>query len=872
MQTCLEEASNAGPEVRDRVLATLKLTSALRRKDLHIARFKAKRAAELAGSLVDEPDYLTVANANVQLIQRMIDSTPVEDLELSVLENGPLTPELELYFRLAQLESEIWAGGTGVDLKRILDSYRGAAKQCNDPYLAIQQKAIELYVQVYKLELSPLAPEIVQLQDDVFQESTRLDFQTGRVVALLVKSSGLRQQERLDEQTHVLGQALKAAQSSSDTILTIRCHKCLGIAFQENRDWDKTRKYYSDALELAENLGSQPLAISLLTSLMAVEMKTGRPEAAAAYKQRLEAYAAYQRLGPITKNGLNRFSGWLHHQLGNSKQVDHYGALVFPPAAVAAIKSLQDDNEAKLEKILDQEQQNRNTELLAKAQQQRAEDKQRKLQASHEKAAAEAEQTLSFFKRYSIFTTLLVLLLAPWLILFLMRSKLRFLTQALDSERITSRRSQVKCDELANRLHRLQRMESLGLMAGSVAHDFNNILVGVMGNAEVIQLKQETDPAFQNDEFVQQRISSIIKSAEKAASLSRQMLAYTGKQYIAREPIDLNEVICQYEPVLRSACRQNQQLILELSDDPIVSKVDITQVEQVILNLVTNSVEASSNDGVIRIVTGLQTVDDVAGDCSLHGTRSTGGEFCFIDVIDSGRGISQRDIDRIFEPFFSNSTMGRGLGLSVVYGAIISHDGFIKCTSDVGKGTTFRCLLPVSSESSQRQDSESTINDDEQPIHNEFQEGLPSLPAKKVLVIDDEQSVLELCAQLIQLNGWEVITACGGVEGLQVATQVADELSCILVDVVMPEMGASELLRGLNHQGINVPVVIMSGFSHTRLEFFLEKPNVIAVVEKPFRVQQIKQAIQYALDCGHGQATGYVVSARVPGKKSENPK
>jgi FixJ family two-component response regulator len=165
-------------------------------------------------------------------------------------------------------------------------------------------------------------------------------------------------------------------------------------------------------------------------------------------------------------------------------------------------------------------------------------------------------------------------------------------------------------------------------------------------------------------------------------------------------------------------------------------------------------------------------------------------------------------------------------------------------------------LLPISTEVSKELSTGQPELGDELPLPNEFQVASPTLPVKKILVIDDEETVLDLWAQLIRLNGWEAITACGGEEGLRIATQSADELSCVLVDVVMPEMGANELLRELEERGIELPVVVMSGFSQTKLEFFLDRPNVLAIVEKPFRAQQLKQAVQDAIEFGEGNGFG----------------
>jgi FixJ family two-component response regulator len=193
---------------------------------------------------------------------------------------------------------------------------------------------------------------------------------------------------------------------------------------------------------------------------------------------------------------------------------------------------------------------------------------------------------------------------------------------------------------------------------------------------------------------------------------------------------------------------------------------------------------------------------------------------------------------------------------------VIGHEGFIRCRSNVGKGTSFRVLIPLS--------TDVATADIAQPRFEnvvEFDDKTERPIAKKILVIDDEEAVLDLCSQLMEFNGWDVISAVGGKAGLDQIEEHLNEIACILVDVVMPEMGANELLNELEERQVNIPVVLMSGFSQTRLEFFLERENVSSIVQKPFRANEIKRAI---LDAAQEETAAFVSSSRI--EAPDNPK
>lgn len=853
----LDLVRSSAPGSAEQLRSKFHLTESLRRHDLDAALSNALDTVDLAKSLSDPP-YLAVANADVELTWRMIELTPGESCSLEWSEIAELEPELRHHVCQGILAAELIAGQSTGNIEPWLSSCRESSQALSDPYLLARSLANDLLFRVFYLNESASSPIVIDQVDQLQRQSKTLEFNDGLVIASLVKSLALDYRSQWDEQVEILKRGHDQAAEGENQVLSFKCQRALAIAMLQKKKFDEARGYQEQALQTAEAFGCESLIVKSLHGLSTLELAAGRPAKAAEYRDRVTASANYKNLPLLHRDSLERFSVWIHREMGDEAKAQQIQSQLMDQTLAEELEEYdrrvtrqqEFNNQLAQEKLAQEKSLSEKERSLKAAAELNKKNRlahqadQTNLRTQYEQALGSVLSTLKFY-RYSLLVTVLVL---SWMILLQMRSRLRSMSRELDSERVSSERSQLKCDELAIRLNRLQRMESLGLMAGSVAHDFNNILVGVMGNAEIIKMKQDAGPDSQVDPFVSQRISGIIKSAEKAAGLSRQMLAYAGKQQIERQRVDLNQLILQYRSVLESACKTGQTHDFQLSPQPVFSKIDVTQIEQVVLNLVTNAVEASGSDAQIRIATGFDRIIEIEDDCSLYGTRETGGDFCFVEVADFGCGISQLDMERIFEPFFTSSDLGKGLGLSVVYGVITGHDGFVKCSSQVGVGTSFKVLLPLAKEADLNLPDHGELDSDHRMGSDP---SIPTSDTRKILVVDDEETVLELCSQSLEFHGWEVVTAVGGADGLELVAGRNHEFACILVDVVMPEMGASEFLRELERRGIELPVVVMSGFSQTRLEFFLERPNVVAIVEKPFRLNQIKSAIQTAIDNGN---------------------
>ena len=275
--------------------------------------------------------------------------------------------------------------------------------------------------------------------------------------------------------------------------------------------------------------------------------------------------------------------------------------------------------------------------------------------------------------------------------LYLSHRRLRRANLQLEEQVESNDRSQQHQDELTARLAQADRMESLGSLAGGIAHDFNNLLVGVVCNAEVLQMFHEQTPESQKC------LDGILKAAETASGLSRKMLAYAGRQLSEKRPLDLNQIVEPIVSLVQSGL-MHADIRFTPSSEPAIANVDSTQVEQIVLNLVHNANEAMGDtEGVVQVSITEEHIQDSTSDPYLLGKALPSGNYVAIEVRDSGPGIEAADIPRMFEPLqSSHPERGRGLGLAVVYGHVNRHDGLIRVRSQVGNGTTIRILLPRS--------------------------------------------------------------------------------------------------------------------------------------------------------------------------------
>ncbi len=381
--------------------------------------------------------------------------------------------------------------------------------------------------------------------------------------------------------------------------------------------------------------------------------------------------------------------------------------------------------------------------------------------------------------------------------------------------------------QLETQMQQAQKLESLGILAGGIAHDFNNLLVGILGNASLALLDLPTDSA------VRHSVTEIEQAAQRAAELTRQLLAYAGKGRFVVEPTDCSQVVREMTALLRTAVSKNAQVSLTLTDDLPPVEADIAQLRQVIMNIMTNASDSlPENGGMIYVRTGHQVVDaDYLATC-VPGSDTMPGEFVFIEVRDEGRGMDDTTRLRIFDPFFTTKFTGRGLGLAATLGIVRGHKGAIRLYSELGKGTAVKLLFPAGVGTT----------------------AAPPTPAPEVwhgtgevLVVDDEPSVRAVSRALLRRRGFTVTEASGGREALAMVTADTARFRLVLLDLTMPDMGGDETFRELRKIAPLLKVVLMSGYNEQEVTRQFVGRGLAAFLQKPFRAEELDSAVRGVL-------------------------
>ncbi len=396
---------------------------------------------------------------------------------------------------------------------------------------------------------------------------------------------------------------------------------------------------------------------------------------------------------------------------------------------------------------------------------------------------------------------------------------------------ITDRkRAEEEHRKLENQMREVQKLESLGVLAGGIAHDFNNLLMAILGNADLAQLAlSPVSPAANH-------IEEIVRASQRAADLCRQMLAYSGKGRFVVSRYDISEIVREMGQMLDVSISKKAMMRYSLAEGLPAVEADATQIRQVIMNLITNASEALGEErGVITVATGLMECDETYLSESYLDDRLPGGAYIFLEVSDTGCGMDADARRRIFDPFFTTKFTGRGLGLAAVLGIVRGHKGAIKVYSEVGRGTTFKILLPaVEWEPGERGKTDG--------------ENEPLKSGGIILLVEDDPDVRKVASAMLVKLGCRVLTANNGLEGLEVFRTHGSEITCVILDLMMPEMGGEETFRELRKLRSDIPVILSSGYNEQDVTQRFAGRGLTGFIQKPYTMANLRSAIYRALD------------------------
>ncbi|MDI4663650.1 response regulator [Xanthobacter autotrophicus] len=374
-----------------------------------------------------------------------------------------------------------------------------------------------------------------------------------------------------------------------------------------------------------------------------------------------------------------------------------------------------------------------------------------------------------------------------------------------------------------------QKLQAVGHLAGGVAHDFNNMLTAIIGYCDLLLVKhRQSDPSFPD-------IMQIKQNANRAAGLVRQLLAFSRRQTLRPQVIELADVISDVSALLRRLIGERITLEVQHARELWPVKVDVNQFEQVIINLAVNARDAMPDGGTLTV----RTANVPAAASASYGQRLPEGDYVLVEVADTGTGIPPEIMGKIFEPFFSTKEVGKGtgLGLSTVYGIVEQTGGTILAESELGRGTTFRVFLP----------RHTGAPEEEAPRPAEPEPKVADLTGQgRVLLVEDEDAVRAFASRALANRGYEVLSAASGVEALEVMEQ-AGSVDLVISDVVMPEMDGPTLLRELRARDPALKVIFISGYAEEAFARNLPPSERFSFLPKPFSLKQLVAAVSETL-------------------------
>ncbi len=393
--------------------------------------------------------------------------------------------------------------------------------------------------------------------------------------------------------------------------------------------------------------------------------------------------------------------------------------------------------------------------------------------------------------------------------------------------------SEIKSNEeerikLESQLQQIQKIESVGRLAGGVAHDFNNMLGVILGHAHLALM--ETDPV----QPIHANLEEIRKAAERSADLTRQLLAFARKQTIAPKVLDLNETVSGMLKMLQRLIGEDIDLTWQPSAGLWSVKVDPSQIDQILANLCVNARDSITNMGKITIQTGNNVIDE---NYTANNMDATPGEYVTLTVSDNGSGIDKETMVHIFEPFFTTKGIGEGtgLGLATVFGAVKQNKGFINVYSEPGKGTTFSIYLPRYAGNTRQGSTDGIV------------QATPR-GQETILLVEDEPAILNMASMLLSKQGYSVLQANTPSEAIRLAKENTTGIHLLMTDVVMPEMNGRDLAKDLQTRYPQIKCLFMSGYTADVIAHHGVLDDGVHFIQKPFSLSNMAAKVREVLD------------------------
>jgi len=385
---------------------------------------------------------------------------------------------------------------------------------------------------------------------------------------------------------------------------------------------------------------------------------------------------------------------------------------------------------------------------------------------------------------------------------------------------------------LEEQLRHAQKLESLGLLAGGVAHDFNNLLTGILGNASLLLETIDARPP------VRGMLEDIIRASERAADLTRQLLAYAGKGKFVIEPVDLSALVRDISELIRTSVPRTVDLVLDLQPRLPYIEGDASQMQQLVMNLILNAVEATGEKiGTVRVTTRFREVPAGERLNQFRPVPPPSGVYVEVEVKDDGCGMSEEVKSQIFDPFFTTKFTGRGLGLAAALGIVRGHKGAISVESTEHQGSTFTVLLPG---------MENGLGKDVRVLSESQQK--PHVSGGVILLVDDEDVVRRTARTALEFQGYTVFEAADGRDGADLFSRLHDRLSAVLLDLTMPHMDGHDVWRYIRRLRPDMKIIISSGFEESDAMKHFDVEPELHFIKKPYTAAALAAKLRQVLE------------------------